>query len=289
MTPPRPTARSLPPALAAALFFVSCTPPHPSTTAPPGPPQPRVSSTPPPDAQKPPEDPLPAVDLSLDALNQRWAELLAASVNRQGLVDYLAMAQGSEKLKEFVAGLAPTRVFENDRQKLAFLINGYNGCVVYNVLKRHAKSVGREVGFFDRDLFTLLGKRTTLDDLRDKLIRPMNDPRAHMALVAAAVGSPPMRPEPYLGEKLDAQLDDQSRRVMASRRLTAVVGRTLFVPALFQKFAADFKAMPYGDAPGFIRKYSSANPAFVKVFQEEPTPLVEYQAFNWALNSSADE
>ena len=247
---------------------------------------------PPPSAEKQADaPPTPATKaLPLDELNARWGELLAAAVGvRTGLVDYDALEKRSDKLGAFIAALQPARVFDDERQKLAFLINAYNAVVAAAVIRRHPKSLALEAGFFDRDTVTILDHKVTLDDLRDRLIRPMRDPRVHAALVAGALGSPPLRAEPYTGPRLDAQLNDQSRRLLASRRHTGVIGNAVLLSPLFRRFAADFDVRPYDGVAGFVRRFGDANPLLAALLIREPKPSIEYQDYNWALNSVGSE
>jgi hypothetical protein len=63
----------------------------------------------------------------------------------------------------------------------------------------------------------LLGNTITLDNLEHDIVRKQySEPRIHMALVCAARSCPKLRSEAYVADKLHAQLDDQSRRFLAS-------------------------------------------------------------------------
>ncbi len=64
---------------------------------------------------------------------------------------------------------------------------------------------------------TPTGKTITLDTLEHEIIRKQFDePRIHAALVCAAQGCPPLRPEAYKGTGLEEQLADQMRTFLNS-------------------------------------------------------------------------
>ena len=66
--------------------------------------------------------------------------------------------------------------------------------------------------FFGLVEHVLAGETLSLDQLEKERILPVyNDPRLHMALVCAARSCPPMRPEAYVGDRIDAQLEDQAK------------------------------------------------------------------------------
>jgi hypothetical protein len=55
--------------------------------------------------------------------------------------------------------------------------------------------------------------------------------------VCAALGCPPLRSEAYTGDRLDAQLDEQARRLFVEspeKNRVDVAARTVYVSALFQ-------------------------------------------------------
>src|SRR5262249_36647963 len=58
-----------------------------------------------------------------------------------------------------------------------------------------------------------------LNDVENDRIRAgFHDPRIHFAINCAAQSCPPIRPEPYVGARLDEQLDDQVRKFLAGPR-----------------------------------------------------------------------
>ena len=119
----------------------------------------------------------------------------------------------------------------------------------------------------------LFGKTTTLNTLEHKIIRPQyKDPRTHMALVCAAKGCPILRSEAYTAETLDAQLDDQSRRYLATEAGLVIDRKkgTASISAIFKWYGGDFASVP-----AFIEKYSDQSIDGLKI---------KYLGYDWSLN-----
>jgi len=53
----------------------------------------------------------------------------------------------------------------------------------------------------------IAGAERSQGEIEHEIIRPMGDPRIHFAVNCAARSCPPIWPEAYTGEELDAQLD----------------------------------------------------------------------------------
>lgn len=224
--------------------------------------------------------------MPLEEWNRRWSALLEEAVRPQdGRVDYARLHEDPEELDELVAALAPERSFEDDTQRLAFLLNAYNALVIRRVLDHWPIPSVRQVdGFFDRERFELLGESVSLTAVRDRMIRPMGEPRAHMAMAGGAMGYPPLRAEAYRAGALDAQLDHQSRRFLTSPAHNTVLADRAMLSPLFEWFAADFEAEPYGGPLGFVRHHVPEDSPLGRLLSRADDPPVTYLDFNWALN-----
>ena len=145
-----------------------------------------------------------------------------------------------------------------ESERLAFLINLYNASTLELIIDHYpVKSIKDIGGFFkgpwDEDVVRLFGKTITLDNLEHDIIRKdYNEPRIHLALVCAAKGCPPLRSEAYVADRLDAQLDDQSRRFLASPAGLRIDHgkKAVFFSSIFKWYGKDFVDR-YSPAAGF--------------------------------------
>lgn len=152
-----------------------------------------------------------------------YTNLLKTYVNDGGLVNYQGLQANRKPLDRFVAAISAvaseTYQSWNDKTKLAFLINAYNALTLQSIIDRHPlpKSIKDISGVWNRRKFQVAGAAKTLDNIEHDTIRKdFNEPRIHLALVCAAISCPPLLNEPYLPEKLDAQLNDRVRKFIAS-------------------------------------------------------------------------
>ena len=154
----------------------------------------------------------------------------------------------------------------NRNEKLAFYINAYNILALKKVVDHWpTKSIKDSGSFFspvwDKPAGSLHGKTITLGQIEHKILRPMGEPRIHLAIVCASVSCPDLRNEPYTAEKLNTQLDDQTKQFLNnSGKGLKVEKKAIRVSKIFDWFEEDF-----GGNEGvtkFIKRYRTDLPAF---------------------------
>jgi len=202
-----------------------------------------------------------------------------------GRVDYQGLHADVKPLADYLkqAGKVPESEFKawGEKQRLAFLINVYNASTLQLIVDHYpVKSIKKaKRGFkgpWDQPVVPLFGKKITLNELEHKIIRPQyHEPRAHMALVCAAKGCPILRSEAYTAERLDEQLDDQSRLYL-STPAGLVINRkkgTASISAIFKWYGGDFASVP-----AFIEKHSDESIKGLKI---------KYLSYDWSLNEQS--
>ncbi|MGH7856506.1 MAG: DUF547 domain-containing protein, partial [Candidatus Binatia bacterium] len=169
-----------------------------------------------------------------DRTHDLYASVLERFVD-EGLVDYAALQKSPGDLDRYLDSLA--RVAEAELRdwpepdRIAFLLNLYNVQTLRLILDHYPVDSIKDIGGFFRGpwrqpVVRLFGETITLDDLEHGILRKQyREPRIHFALVCAARGCPALRREPYVGDRLDAQLDDQGRRFLSEP------GKNRFDPA----------------------------------------------------------
>jgi hypothetical protein len=99
-------------------------------------------------------------------------------------------------------------------EALAFWMNLYNAGALRaagDAFDQDAASVLRVPGAFSDPWAVVGGEILSLDDIEHGKIRRFRDPRIHGALVCGSASCPTLRGEPYVGARLNDQLDDQLR------------------------------------------------------------------------------
>lgn len=168
----------------------------------------------------------------------------------------------------------------SEKEAMAFWINAYNLLTIDLILKQNErdsiKKIGGILGNAWKDYqWTIGGKPYTLDQIEHEILRPMGDPRIHMAINCASLSCPDLRAEGYIAEKLDAQLDDQvSKFLRNSGKGIRKNSGGIELSKIFDWFEEDFNAG--GGVIAFIRSY---DPSVAK-----DTRISGYFDYNWKLN-----
>lgn len=242
-----------------------------------------------------------------------YAEVLRTYVDDRGMVNYRQLKAKPGSLRSYVKALAalPRARYQawDDSAKIAFWLNAYNGLTLQTIIDNYPikasffrsriypkNSIRQIPGVWDKTKFTVMGRKVTLGHIEHKILRvEFDEPRIHMAMVCAALGCPLLRNEPFLGSRLDEQLDDQTRNFLANRRKFRLDRgrRTIFLSPIFKWFGKDFvKTYAPTRHLGRHDRKGSAVLNFIAVYLEGADQRdvrrgdfkVKYLDYDWSLN-----
>ena len=248
-----------------------------------------------------------------DHAHAAWAALLKKHVvlvdaGKASQVRYAGFQQDRAQLKSYLETLGKVSTAEfqswSKPQQLAFLINAYNAATIEKVLTRYPNirsiwDFGKLIGNPFKDKFIrVLGAEMSLDNIEHDTIRAdgaYNDPRIHFAVNCASVGCPMLREEPYVGDRLDAQLEEQTIRFLSDRtrnRLNAGT-KALEVSKLFDSspwYGGDFKRgwKGYTALEAFFAKYAhllADKSEDRQIIREQKAPI-RHLDYDWTLNAA---
>lgn len=179
---------------------------------------------------------------------QNYQQILSIYVDENGNVNYKALKENRQNLDKFNASLATLspQSFENwtEKEKIAFWINAYNSLTLLAIIENYpTKSIRDIPGVWTKLQFNVMGKEVTLDEIEHKILRvQFNEPRIHMGLVCASIGCPLLLQEPYTGDKLDEQLDEQTRKFIALNQNFKIdkQNNQVYLSSIFKWFGEDF-------------------------------------------------
>ncbi|MFN9771121.1 MAG: DUF547 domain-containing protein [Burkholderiales bacterium] len=237
----------------------------------------------------------------LDALLRRHVAWNAAGT--ASTVAYRGFAADRAELRRVLDAYQAVTRAEYDamtrEQKFAFLANAYNAFTIELVLTRYPdlKSI-KDLGSliqspWKKRFFRLLGEERHLDDLEHGLLRApgaFDEPRVHFVVNCASIGCPALRPEALLAERLDAQLEDSTRRFLrdASRNRYDPRSRRLEVSKIFDWFREDWERGARGirSREQFLGGYAdllATDPADRQRVRDGAAPLA-FLDYDWGLN-----
>lgn len=239
--------------------------------------------------------------------------VLKKFVNEKAMVNYSKLKAQRHQLDAFAASLGrlSRQTYEqwNEKHKIAFWLNAYNGLTLKSIIDNYPiksswlksriwprNSIRQISGVWDKITFNVMGKKLTLEHIEHEILRKkFDEPRIHMAMVCAAMGCPPLRGEPYIGDKLDEQLDDQTRRFLNNPEKFKInsIKNTLYLSEIFKWFSEDFVGK-YGSKRkigrndkemsavlNFIARHlNDAQKKYVLAGKYE----IKYIGYDWSLN-----
>jgi len=212
-----------------------------------------------------------------------WAAVLKLRVNGEGRVDYEGLLADREPLRRYLAligEVGPTTrpdLFPTDDDKLAYWINAYNAATMNQVLIRWPlKSViDDKISFFAWTRYRVDGRSLSLYTIENDIVRKQfGDARIHFALNCAGIGCPRLPTEPFLGKRLQSQLERETRRFLNETRNVAVEDGKLVLSEIFSWYADDF-------TPGVVEFVLARRPDLKLAATAETT----YRTYDWSLNS----
>ena len=261
--------------------------------------------------------PLTAAGQSFDHDHKPWAALLKKHValidnGKSSQVRYAGFVQDRSELKTYLSVLSKVSQAEFNAwtkpQQMAFLINSYNAYTVEKILTRYPniKSIwdfGKLFGNpFKDKFFTLLGREFSLDMIEHETLRKpgaYDEPRLHFAVNCASTGCPMLREEAYVAARLDAQLEEQTKRFLSdrSRNRYNAQDNTLEVSEIFKWFSSDWtsgyrgfdgKNTPMQSREQFFAKYAALLadvPAQQQAIAKRNT-AIRHVDYDWRLNDA---
>ena len=126
-----------------------------------------------------------------------------------------------------------------------------------------------------KDAGVIGGKTVSLDDIENDIIRPMGEPRIHLAIVCASVSCPDLNRQPYTAAALNKQLDQQASIFLHNDKKGLYIAHDeIVVSKIFKWFRHDFDKA--GGVDVFIRGYRPDLPVDYAI-----TPGI---AYNWSVN-----
>ncbi|WP_167852048.1 DUF547 domain-containing protein [Hymenobacter elongatus] len=221
-------------------------------------------------------------------LHAPWTDLLRKYVTHDGQVDYEGFLEDEDQLDAYLQAIRKTPPNEATWSKAdieAYWLNVYNAATIYNVLQYYPvasineiriKTIGGYKPVWEAGSVNVGGKLYSLNAIEKEILRPQfKDARVHLALVAAAVSSPPLLNEAYDGARLNQQLDEQARLFLSRVSLNQLAPGYLRLSSIFDWYAAEF-----GEGEklvAFLNRYSST--------KIDATATIEFLPFDWALNN----
>lgn len=219
--------------------------------------------------------------------NQIFTRLLQQYVN-DGNVDYEGFKKDEKILNQYLDILSRTDIEKLSKKgKFAFYVNAYNAFTIKLILTRYPdiESIKDIGGLFsspwDMKFIPLKNKKVTLDYIEHEVLRPtFKDARVHFAVNCASKSCPPLRNEAYEEDRLDDQLNEQTRQFINGENNYSLKGNSIYISKIFKWFKKDFNNTPLA----FVMQYAQ-EPLKEKLEALGSNVSVRYLDYDWSLNN----
>jgi len=234
--------------------------------------------------------------VSMDRIDHSaWNTILHKYVDGNGMVAYRDLHASSADVRALDAYLrtlstASPKIRASRDGKLAFWINAYNAVTIRGILREYpttsirnhtAKVWGYNI-WNDLQLY-VGGQPYALKQIEHEVLRKMNDPRIHFAIVCASIGCPRLLNEAYVPSEVQRQLEinakdffSRSQNFRYDRR-----NRRFQLSTILSWFGDDFGS---GQAAQ-LRKISPWLPSdAARQAATRNAVSISYLSYNWKIN-----
>lgn len=234
----------------------------------------------------------PALAVSTEYYSQSlnvWTGILEKYVDQQGRTDFQSLATDTSSLQElvdFIGSTSPAShpaLFPDKEDVLAYHINAYNILAMYGVIDEGIPAdfngFFKRAGFFKFRSVVIGGKKTSLYDYENKVIRPLGEPRVHFALNCMVRDCPRLPQQAFRSETLDQQLESATREFFANEKHIRIDDdkKTVYLSAILKFYTKDFVASGRArDLPTYVNRYRTS-----PIAEDYRVKFIRY---DWTIN-----
>lgn len=227
------------------------------------------------------EEPIIEHDTTLfypEAFNHNtWNDLLKNYVSKNGNVNYKAFQNNREALLKYIKELGQNMPNKDWTQsdKLAYWINAYNAMTIDLILRHYPIKSIKDIKSPWKQRYWKLGEKWyNLDEIEHHILRKMEEPRIHFAIVCASISCPNLLNEAFTSTKMGEQMNTVTRNFLNDPTKNNLSDEPIKLSKIFKWFAKDFNQN--STLTKFLNKYSEET-----VYSSTKKIFMDY---NWDLN-----
>jgi hypothetical protein len=206
-----------------------------------------------------------------------WNDFLKTHVSSSGNVNYKSIQNSSKVLETYIATLQESTPTENwsRQEKLAYWINAYNALTIDLIIRNYPINSIKDIKRpWDQRIWQFGETPYSLNEIEHKILRTMNEPRIHFAIVCASVSCPKLQNTAFVADKLEDQLTNATKAFLADSSKNKISKDRLELSKIFRWFAKDFGTED--SLVDFINRYTE-----VSILKDAK---ISYLDYNWDLN-----
>ena len=204
-------------------------------------------------------------------------KLLKKYVSKNGNVNYKDFKNDHNALLNYISLISNN--VPNDTWKkediMAFWINAYNAMTVDLILRHYPiKSIKDIEEPWKQRHWKLGDKWHNLNDIEHQILRKMNDPRIHFAIVCASMSCPKLSNEAFTALNVESKLTIATQEFINDSSKNKITKNSLELSKIFQWFTKDFKQ--HRSLIDFLNQYSE--------IEISKNAKKSFKNYNWNLN-----
>lgn len=211
-----------------------------------------------------------------------WSKLLQKHVSDSGTVNYKGFISESTEFNAYLNELSSHHPASNWSREdvLAYWINAYNAFTIKLIVDNYPiKSIKDIEPIFGvpwyYDFIKIQENTYDLDYIEHQILRKMNEPRIHFAIVCASYSCPNLLNEAFESVTLEKQLESQATFFINDTGKNIINDSTVELSKIFEWFGQDFETETTS-LVDYINKYSK-----LKISESNE---VKYLDYKWELN-----
>ena len=160
--------------------------------------------------------------------------------------------------------------------KLVYWINAYNAMTVDLILRNYPLQSIKDIKDpWEQRLWKLGDKWYNLEEIEHQILRKMDEPRIHFAIVCASFSCPKLQNEAFTASNLEAQLTNATKEFLSDKNRNNISENDLKLSKIFKWFKKDFEQN--GSLIDFLNRYSG-----ISISEKVNKSYLDY---NWDLNN----
>jgi Protein of unknown function, DUF547 len=218
----------------------------------------------------------PAPQQATADLHDAFDAILKKYVSSTGKVNYKSLKENKADLEAYTKALSdnPPADKAPKNERFAYWINAYNAFTLKLIVDNYPlSSITKLDGGkpWDVKRITIGGKKYSLNDIENNILRPMGDARIHFAINCAAKSCPPIHNVAFTAANLNSVLESRTKRFINDTKANALKDSELKISKIFDWYGKDFDKIPE-----FINRF-----AITKVKTDAKIGFMDY---DWSLN-----
>ena len=207
-----------------------------------------------------------------------WNSLLQKHVSDQGNVNYKGIRADKTRFNTYLKSLSETPPQDSwtKDETLVYWMNVYNAFTIKLILDNYPVESIKDIdGPWNHRFIKIGDKWYTLNDVEHRIIRKMNEPRIHFALVCAAVSCPILYNKAFTAKDLETDLVLLTKGFLNDTSKNELSENSIKVSKIFKWYGGDFKTNG-SSLIDFLNQYSN-----VTISDKAKK---SYKDYNWNLN-----